>query len=114
MRRSAGTQWTTWQDGSTYNAANVPWDEADGQISYSQEACVRLLDIDVYDSIADGGCGATEPFVCERNGIHNIMFFCTHTLEEFKLVKISSNVTRQTRFMNKLRVFFLVHSRQRF
>ncbi len=32
----------------------------------------------------------------------------THTLEEFKLVKISSNVPQETRFTNKLRVSFLV------
>ena len=30
----------------------------------------------------------------------------THTLEEFKLVKISSDVPRETRFMKKLRVSF--------
>ena len=30
----------------------------------------------------------------------------THILEEFKLVKISSNVPRETRFTNKLRVSF--------
>ncbi len=35
--------------------------------------------------------------------------YCTHTLEEFKLVKISSNIPRETRFTNRLRVsFFLV------
>ena len=32
----------------------------------------------------------------------------THTLEESKLVKISSNVSRETRFTYKLRVSFLV------
>ena len=32
----------------------------------------------------------------------------THTLEEFNLVKISSNIPRETRFTNKLRVSFLV------
>ena len=31
----------------------------------------------------------------------------THTLEEFKLVKISSNFPQETRFTNKLRVSFL-------
>ncbi len=30
----------------------------------------------------------------------------THTLEEFKLVKMSSNVPRESRFTNKLRVSF--------
>ena len=33
---------------------------------------------------------------------------CTHTLEEFKLVKIFSIVPRESRFTNKLRVSFLV------
>ena len=32
----------------------------------------------------------------------------THTLEELKLVKISSNFPRETMFTNKLRVSFLL------
>ncbi len=40
-----------------------------------------------------------------------IGFICpcfTHIIEEFKLVKISSNVPRETRFTNNLGVSFLV------
>ena len=37
------------------------------------------------------------------------VFGTTHTLEEFKLVKRYSNVPRETRFTNKLRVSFFLY-----
>ncbi len=38
--------------------------------------------------------------------MYNPLLSGTHTLEEFKLVKISSNVPRENRFTNKLSVSF--------
>ncbi len=53
----------------------------------------------------------------QRHFLTLYFFFCiffredynTHTLEEFKLVKMSSNVPQETRFTNKLRVSFFLY-----